>query len=334
MPELRKDPITGRWVIFSTDRASRPQAMGEGKAPESPKADDCPFCEGNEGKTPPEIYSVREWGSATNGPKWRVRVVPNKYPALRIEGELEKRGEGIYDRMNGVGAHEVFIEGPRHLTTPAGLSPSLLLDAGAAHRERMRDLRKDRRLAYGLLFKNVGRTAGASLPHNHSQLIATPVVPVLVQHEMDGAKRFFDYRGRCLFCDMVQQEISDKERLVEAGDRFVAFVPYAARFPYETWILPRRHASHFEELEDEDLAAYAAILGSCLRRLEKALGNPPYNTMLHSGPWVGGALESYHWHLEVIPRVTTAAGFEWGSGFYINPVLPELAAVELRKVVP
>src|SRR5262249_35936977 len=201
----------------------------------------------------------------------------------------------------------------------AGLTPGLFLDSAAAHRERMRDLRKDRRFAYGLLFKNVGRSAGASLPHNHSQLIATPVIPVLVQHEVDGAKRFFDYRGRCLFCDMAEQEVSDKARLVEMSERFVAFVPYAARFPYEMWILPRRHQSHFEDSADEGLAAYSAILGSCLRRLERAVGNPPYNTMLHTGPWLGGALEHYHWHLEVIPRVTTAAGFEWGSGFYINP---------------
>jgi UDPglucose--hexose-1-phosphate uridylyltransferase len=331
LPELRKDPITGRWVIFSSERSARPQGAGEGRGPEPGGGGECPFCEGHEKSTPPEIYAVREFGTGANTPGWRVRVVPNKFPALRIEGDLEKHGEGIYDRMNGVGAHEVFVEGPRHLTTPGELSPSLQLDAGAAHRERMRDLRKDRRFAYGLLFKNVGRTAGASLLHNHSQLIATPVVPVLVQHEMDGAKRFFDYRGRCLFCDMVEQEISDKARLVEASERFVAFVPYAARFPYEMWILPRGHQSHFEAIDDEDLAAYATILASCLRRLEKTLDRPPYNTMLHTGPWIDGALDHYHWHLEVIPRVTTAAGFEWGSGFYINPVLPEFAAVELAK---
>jgi UDPglucose--hexose-1-phosphate uridylyltransferase len=329
LPELRRDPVTGRWVIFATDRARRPADFASGE--EEPPVTNCPFCAGRESQTPPEIHAAREWGSAPNGPGWRVRVVPNKFPALRIEGELDKHGEGLYDRMNGVGAHEVIIEGAEHASTMTAIPADVFRDAARAYRERLLDLKKDRRLAYGLIFKNVGRRAGASIAHNHSQLIATPVVPIRVKQEMGGAKQFFDYRGRCIYCDILRQERSAKSRVVLDAGSFVAIVPYAARFAFETWVVPARHSSHFEDTTDAELDAFSDTILTVLGRLERLLGTPPYNFVIHTSPLHDGPLEHYHWHLEIMPRVAQTAGFEWGSGFYINPVLPEEAAKYLAN---
>lgn len=324
MSEIRRDPITGRWVIFAVERSRRPAdfAIEEREAPVA----NCPFCEGNENQTPPEILADRPHGGAANGPGWRLRVVPNRYPALRVEGDLNKEGEGLYDRMAGVGAHEVFIEGGRHASSVTTIPHDVYRSSIFAYRDRLRDLKKDRRLAYALIFKNVGVMAGASLAHNHSQLIATPVVPITVKQEMDGAHKFFEYRGRCIYCDILRQEKITNSRIVLETKEFVAIAPYAARFPFETWVIPTRHISHFEDSTDAEMDALCDAMLSVLNRLERALGTPPYNYVIHTSPFVDETLEHYHWHIEIIPRVAMAAGFEWGSGFYINPVLPEEAA--------
>jgi len=324
VPELRRDPVTGRWVIFSTERSRRPADFATEK--EEPLVASCPFCAGHEAQTPPEIYAVREPASAPNGPGWRVRVVPNKFPALRIEGDLDKQGEGLYDKMNGVGAHEVFVEGGEHATTITAIPGSIFRETVHAYRARLADLKNDRRLAYGLVFKNVGRRAGASIAHNHSQLIATPVVPITVRQEIAGARQFFEYRGRCIYCDILRQERASRARIVLETDAFAAVVPYAARFPFETWVVPTRHVSHFEDASAAELDAFAETVLVVLGRLERSLGSPPYNLAIHTAPFVDAPLDHYHWHLEIMPRVTETAGFEWGSGFYINPVLPEDAA--------
>jgi UDPglucose--hexose-1-phosphate uridylyltransferase len=266
-------------------------------------------------------------------------VVPNKFPALEIEGELNKRGEGIYDMMRGVGAHEVIIETPKHLLSLSALSNENVEEVLWTYRDRLVDLKKDKRFVYGMIFKNVGIAAGASLEHTHSQLIVTPVVPKYVIDEMAGAREFYDYRGRCIFCDMVEQEIAADKRVVLEGENFVAFEPFASRFPFETWLLPKRHASHFENLQKLGIAELAADLKSILGKLEKALDYPPYNYIIHTAPFNVGDLEHFHWHIEVIPRLTRIAGFEWGTGFYINPVPPEnateyLRTVELSEVTP
>lgn len=311
-------------MIFATERARRPGDFASEEL--DPPTANCPFCAGHESQTPPEIYASRPWGSKANGDGWRVRVVPNKYPALRIEGELEKWGDGPYDRMLGVGAHEVFIEGGEHASTVTGIPADTFREVVRAYRERLLDLKKDRRLVHALIFKNVGRRAGASLSHNHSQLIATPVVPIVVEQEIAGAKQFFDYRGRCIFCDVLRHERGAKSRIVLDRGGFVAIAPYASRFPFETWVLPSSHFSHFETLTDPQVDAFADVVLTVLGQLERALGNVPYNYVLHSAPFANGPLEHYHWHLEIMPRVTMTAGFEWGSGFYINPVSPEDAA--------
>jgi len=330
MPELRKDPVIGRWVIVAEERALRPHDFVVAQD-EKTGAGFCPFCAGNEAKTPAEVFAFRDTGGESNGPGWKVRVVPNKFPVLRIEGDLGKRAKGMYDRMRGIGAHEVFIETPDHETTISGLPDEHVTLILSAFRERLLDLRRDSRLAYGMLFKNVGLSAGASLEHTHSQLIVTPVIPTRVCEELAGSKKFYEYRDRCVFCDILDQEFSVEERIVLVTDRFVAIAPYASRFPFETWIVPREHASHFETMTWEAMEDLAFILKRTLFRIEEALDHPPYNFMIHTGPMQSGPLDHYHWHIEIIPRVTKTAGFEWGTGFYINPVPPEAAAEFLRK---
>jgi UDPglucose--hexose-1-phosphate uridylyltransferase len=329
MPELRKDPIIGRWVIVATKRARRPHDLQVPKG--KSKGGFCPFCEGNEKKTPPEVYAVRNHGTGPDEPGWRVRVVPNKFPVLQIEGEVEKRAEGMYDRMHGLGAHEVFIETPEHLTSMTPLPDDHVTDILSAYQARLIDLQRDGRMRYGMLFKNVGLEGGASLEHTHSQLIVTPVVPARVDEEINGARRFYEYRDRCVYCDILDQELSGDDRIVMTTDHFVAIAPYASRFPFETWILPRRHESHFERSSRHEIEDLAFILKRVLKRIEGALDCPPLNYMIHTAPFNVDPLDHYHWHIEIIPRVTRTAGFEWGTGFYINPVPPEAAAEYLRN---
>jgi UDPglucose--hexose-1-phosphate uridylyltransferase len=329
MPELRKDPIVGRWVIIATDRAKRPVPP---KDEPYPPIEACPFCEGNERHTPHEILAYRTRGTRPDEPGWRVRVVPNKYPALQIEGDLNKRGDGIYDRMNGVGAHEVILECPFHESSLTNLTEENIREILWVYRDRLVDLKKDPRLVYGMLFKNVGAAAGASLEHSHSQLIVTPIVPVNVWEEMTGALEFFNYRGRCIFCDMVYQESSTEKRVVMETAHFLAFCPYAARFPFETWLVPKHHNSHFENIQKIEVDELATVLKTVLMKLEVALDRPAYNYIIHTSPFDTQMLPHYHWHVEVIPRLTRVAGFEWGTGFYINPVPPEQAAAFLRDV--
>jgi UDPglucose--hexose-1-phosphate uridylyltransferase len=328
VPELRKDPVVGRWVIIATERARRPSDFVT--EPVRPRATTCAFCEGQEAQTPPEILAGRPRDGQPNRPGWTYRVVPNKFPALRIEGELEPVGEGLFDRMNGVGAHEVVIETPAHGASLADLSVDAVADVLFAFRERMLDLKKDPRFAYVLVFKNHGEAAGASLEHPHSQLIATPIIPIMVSEELAGSAQYYDMKERCVWCDMVRQERRGRGRLVVESHDFAALAPFAPRFPFETWILPVPHRAAFEESTEEELRGAAGILGEVLRRMNRVLGDPPFNFMLHTAPFREAQLESFHWHLEVIPKLTRVAGFEWGSGFFINPVPPEDAADALR----
>jgi len=333
MPQLRKDPVLGRWVIISTERAKRPKDFKV--APEekqiSPK--ECPFCPGNESATPPEIYAYRDNNSKPNEPGWTLRVIPNKFPALRVEGDINRRGEGIYDRMNGIGAHEVIIETPDHSVDLADLEIHAFENVVYAYQQRIIDLEKDKRLRYVMIFKNFGAAAGASLEHSHSQLIATPVIPKRVMEEMDGAKRYYEYRERCIFCDIVVQETKSRKRLISENNSFILICPFAPRFPFETWIMPRTHVSNFEDSTKQQLRDLAAILKDCLLRLKKALTTPPYNYVIHTTPVTIKSIEFYHYHLEIIPVLTHVAGFEWGTGFYINPTGPEESASYLKNII-
>ncbi len=330
MPELRKDPIVGRWVIIATERAKRPVAPKH--EPMASAGSLCPFCEGHEVHTPHEILAYRERGTRPDERGWRVRVVPNKFPALQIEGTLDKRGEGIYDKMNGIGAHEVILECPFHEVSMANLSEENIREILWVYRDRLVDLKKDPRLVYGMIFKNVGAAAGASLEHSHSQLIVTPIVPINVWEEMTGSLEFFNYRGRCIYCDMIHQELSTEKRIVLDTPNFVCFCPYASRFPFETWIVPKNHNSHYENIQKNEVDELGTVLKTVLLKVESALDRPAYNFIIHTSPFDTQLLPHYHWHMEIIPRLTRVAGFEWGTGFYINSVPPEQSAQFLREI--
>jgi UDPglucose--hexose-1-phosphate uridylyltransferase len=328
MPELRRDPVVGRWVIIATERSRRPSDFTA--APRPRKGGPCAFCGGQERQTPEEVWALRPGRGEPNGPGWQLRVVPNKFPALRIEGELEPTGEGLYDRMNGVGAHEVVIESPDHDAVIERLPVPHLAEVFRAYRDRIVDLAKDPRLEYVMVFKNHGDLAGASLEHTHSQLIATPVVPLMVEEELTGALQYLRIRKRCIWCDIIRQERQEGGRLIADEGGFVALAPFAPRFPFETWVLPAVHRSRYEETPLADFTALAAVVGRVLQRMTGFLEDPPYNFMLHSGPLRSPSLDHFHWHLEIIPKLTRVAGFEWGTGFFINPTPPEEAAKYLR----
>jgi len=329
MADLRKDPVTGRWVIISTERQKRPSDFQIDTIVVKPD-ELCPFCEGHEDKTPPEILAYRN-GSPPNTRGWDVRVVPNKFPALRVEGTLDREGEGLFDRMNGIGAHEVIIETPDHTSTMATMSEGAIEKVFWAWRDRVLDLKQDFRLRYIVVFKNHGAPAGASLEHSHSQLIALPIVPREMSEELDGARRHFQQKERCVFCDIIRQELRDRLRVISESADFVAIAPYAPRFPFETWLLPKRHASKFEDASRGEYAGLARMVKDILQRMNQTLLAPPYNLIVHSSPLQENAGEYYHWHLEIMPKLTRVAGFEWGTGFYINPTGPEESAEVLRK---
>ncbi|MSP72481.1 MAG: galactose-1-phosphate uridylyltransferase [Myxococcales bacterium] len=325
MPELRRDLITHRWVIIATERALRPKDFkNENLRP--PKGRTCPFCPGHESLTPPEILRY----PALPQP-WQVRVVPNKFPALRIEGDLEKRPEGIFDRMNGIGAHEVIIECPDHDFALHALTPPQMLAALKVYRTRLADLRGDPRFRYGVLFRNHGEQAGASIAHGHAQLIALPVVPAHAQELLEGAERYWRFHDRNVFEDILRQEIDDGRRLVFDNAHFALVTPYASRFPFEMWIIPKAHGTRFEDVSNEHLAALGEVLTSALSRLHRGLGDPPYNFILHNSPYGQPDVPWYRWHIVIMPTLTKVAGFEWGTGFYINPTSPEESAEFLRS---
>jgi UDPglucose--hexose-1-phosphate uridylyltransferase len=325
MPELRKDPVIGRWVIIADERGQRPGAFVH--APVLPSdASSCPFCEGHEDETPGELLAFRDDKSKADEAGWWVRVVPNKFPAVQTDGQLHRVGQGMFDMMSGIGAHEVVIETPRHDMDMADMSVKQIEEVFWSFRERMIALHSDLRYRYVLIFKNHGAQAGATLFHSHSQIIALPIVPKRVIEEMTGAENYFQYKERCVFCDITHQEDRDQERMLDSNDLFSAFLPYASRFPFETWILPRQHSSFFGDIQMSEVNSLAKLLKRVLVRFKRSLDSPPYNFVIHTAPLTDTDLPHYHWHIELIPRLSTQAGFEWGTGFYINTISPEEAA--------
>jgi len=331
MAELRRDPVVGRWVIVNIEDSQTPESFEkEDHAPHQEAT--CQFCYGREHQTPPEIEVVRPSHSAPNSAGWTVRVIANKFPALRIEGEIDRRGIGIFDTSNGIGAHEVLIETPIHNKSLSELSNQEMLEVVRKYRSRSLGLAQDKRFRYVLIFKNFGDSAGASIEHHHSQIIALPMVPKYVLEELEGAQYYYGYRGRCIFCDTITQEYKDKERIVTENKDFIVFCPYAPRYAFESWIIPKRHSAHFTDMSDEEQYNLACILKEILSRLKLCLADPSYNFYLHTAPVQYGKQESYHWHIEVIPKLTRVAGFEWGTGFYVVPTAPHMAAKHLREI--
>lgn len=339
MSQLRWDPLKLHWVIMADEQSRKPRDFFTEWRTVTTTL--CPFCYGQEGRTPAEVYALRPDGSPPNQPGWRVRVIPNKYPLLRIEGELAPRGVGLYDVLNGIGAHEVIIETPDHQRHPADFRAMELADVFRAFRARIMDLRRDGRFRYIMPFKNHGLEAGATIPHAHSQLLALPVIPPRMRQTLHACREFFHHKERCLLCDLLEQELADGRRIIHADRDFVALAPFASRHPFEVLIAPRRHGHDFCQATDAVLLALGEVLREVLRRQRSVLRDPPFNLVLHTSPtavprpgrpdlWHSLA-QDFHWHLELVPCLARPAGFEWSSDFFINPTPPEDAARFLRE---
>lgn len=319
MPELRHDPLSGRWVIIAENRAARPDQFA---ATNAAGIYVCPFCPGHEDLTPAAtaVYPSRPADSP-----WKVRVIPNKYPAVELNASGD-RGEAA------VGVHEVIIESPAHVVSLSDISDDEASLTFMAYRDRLRTLRQDLRLAYGLVFKNVGADGGASLEHTHSQLIATSTIPTDIQFELAKAGEHRMLHGSCAFCDLIDGELGGARHVFET-DSFVVFCAFGSRFPYEMWVLPKEHCESFEKTSDSGLAELAELMRMLIRGLETMLDSPAYNYWIRSAPFRLSSHDDYHWRLELTPRMTRLAGFELGTGCFINPVSPEQAAAQLRSAI-
>lgn len=328
MPELRLNLITREWVIIATERAKRPDEFRQRRdkkyLPEHDK--NCPFCPGNEDKTPGEIMKVSSDGS------WKIRVTPNKFSALSFEGERKRINEGLKHLVSGVGRHEVMIESNLH-NTPTALMPAEdVADILRVYKNRFLDIYNDPRIEHVIIFKNNGEKAGTSIEHAHSQIVGTPVTPMQVRDRIDETTRYFDNTGECLMCATVRSELSEGRRIILDTNHFVTFIPYAALSPFHTWIFPKKHNASFEDISDEEIADLAYNLKTVLSKIYHGLDNPDYNYVIRSESPKESGSEYFHWYLSIVPRVIQAAGFELGSGMYINTSLPEEIAEFLRKV--
>jgi len=336
MSEIRQDQATKRWVIMATERAKRPhdligqQATAEKQPEHSPK---CPFCPGNESMTPPEVFACRD-GGMPDSPGWQVRVVPNRFAALSPEEEVAVRDPYWFTNVTGVGAHEVIIESPLHNASPATMDPELVTRVLVAAGERFNRLQQDRRLNYIAFFRNNGLAAGSSLGHPHTQIIATPITPTNIRLEIEEARRHYDDRMHCVYCETVEKEREAGARVVLETDAFFVFEPFASRWPFETWVIPKKHAPVLLPGGADQVRPLGRALQKTLRALYDALGDPAYNLVLHEAPLRDSCEDYWHWHIEILPRLSTAAGFELGTGIWINTMLPEDAAAYLRDFVP
>lgn len=334
--ELRRDIISGCWIITNTKekeeffQSLEPGARIEGKP--------CPFCPGNEKETPKEIYALRKPGTLPGQPGWSIRVFPSKEKVLEIEKELERRGAGIYDAMNNVGAHELIIESPEHIKNLSDLPNEQIKNALIVYQKRIIDLKGDKRFRYAIVFKNQRPSSPFRLGHTHSQLVALPLTPQSVKDELENAKSYYIDKERCVFCDVVREELGARLRIVEENQSFISYVPFAPRLPFETWILPKKHNADFTQEDESTLFDFAAIMKVTLGKICKLLDDPPLNYMIHSIPYMRPRAgywktihKDYHWHLEILPHIVKVEGFSWSSGFYIEPLSSEITAELLRE---
>jgi UDPglucose--hexose-1-phosphate uridylyltransferase len=327
-PQLRKDPIVDRCVLIAPERAGRPSDLEP--PPRMAHHKTCRFCEGHEDETTPEVLAVRGAGSRPDGPGWRLRVVANRYPAVRGDAHGETVDRGQFVAQPGVGAHEVVVECPQHEPSLAALPPEQVRLVFAAYRDRLKALRKDQRIAYAQVFKNHGVAAGASVEHTHSQILALSQVPHGLRDEFDAADAYHRAHGRCAFCDLLLRECEAGVRMVAETEHVAAFTAFAGRFPYETWLLPKRHAGHHDGLTDVELTEVADTVRTILGSLGGLKEDAAYNYVLHTLPLRAAESLAYHWHIEILPRLTGVAGFEFATGCFLNPVPPEEAAARLR----
>jgi UDPglucose--hexose-1-phosphate uridylyltransferase len=331
LPQLRQDLITGRWVAVATERARRPDSFTQAAKESVAAKDVCPFCPGHESMTPPEVLAYRAPGLPANGEGWWVRVVPNLYAAFRPEPDGQDHREGRFWQRDAIGACEVLISSPDHRTPTPLLPRRQVEEIVQSYVDRYRHHARNGALEHALILYNHGRPAGASLEHPHSQLYAIGVPPPSLDDELEGARGFREENGACVFCRTLDDERRAATRIVFENEAFVVFAPYAARTPFETWIMPRRHAASFGDLDlSREKPAFAEALQLTLKALYEGLNDPPFNYFIHSAPFKADAAHAYHWHLELIPKLSTAAGFELGTGVWINVVKPEESAAFLR----
>jgi len=334
MSELRQDPATKQWVIFARERAKRPHDFISLKTipPLPPYKAECPFCAGNENMTPPEIMAYRQGGPA-NSPGWWTRVIPNRFPALNPQGSLSREEEGgLFRKMDGVGQHEVIIETPQHNLCIALMDDRQIEEILLAYRERYLALREDPRYKLIIIFKNHGLAAGTSIEHPHSQLVAMPIVPLTIRFRFEKAANHFDDNGTCVYCDMLREGLQASPRVVMETNRFVVFHPFASRAPFETWIIPKEHQASFGTISMEDAKEFARVLKTTLLKMYKGLNNPDFNYIIQTAPIKDEHEDYFHWHLQILPRLATPAGFELGTGMFINTALPEETAAFMRNV--
>ncbi|MDP3024629.1 MAG: galactose-1-phosphate uridylyltransferase [candidate division Zixibacteria bacterium] len=332
MPEIRQNRATKEWVIIATERAKRPddfQAREE-KIPVPAFDPDCPFCPGNESRTPGEIVSFRQAGTQKDKPGWWVRIIPNKFAAVSPGVELMRETEGFFLKMGGYGRHEVIIESPQHNLSLGNMRLKQVEEVCLVYRERYIELSAEKDIKIVIIFRNHGKAAGTSLVHPHSQLIAMPLVPTHIRHLLEEATRYYDDHGSCVFCDMIKEELEFKKRVILETESFVAFSPFASQVPFGIWIVPKEHNAGFGNITTDEAKKLAFILREVLSRLHTKLSDPDYNLVLHTAPIRDSNEDFYHWYIQILPRLTTPAGFELGSGVYINTSLPEETAEFLK----
>jgi len=332
LPQLRQDLITGRWVAVATERARRPDSFTQAAKENVAARDVCPFCPGHESMTPPEVLAYRAPGTAPNSEGWWIRVVPNLYAAFRLEPDGQEHREDRFWQRDALGACEVLISSPDH-RAPTPLLPRLQVEEIVqSYVDRYRHHNENPALEHVLILYNHGRPAGASLEHPHSQLYAIGLEPPSFLEELEGARRFGQSNHECVFCRTLEDERRAGARVVYENEAFVVFAPYAARTPFETWIMPRRHTASFGDLDlKREKPAFAEAIQLTLKAVYDGLNDPPFNYFIHSAPLRTSAAQPYHWHLELIPKLSTAAGFELGTGMWINVVKPEDSAAFLRE---
>ena len=329
MPEIRQNIATKDWVIIATERARRPEDFvqkDERRRDLPAHSPTCPFCLGNEHMTPPEVFRIPAPGGG-----WRVRVAPNKFAAL-VPGDFEALAvqDGLKHFVPGVGVHEVIVENPAHNVTIPFLPDDHVRDLLLTYRTRYRQIEDSTKLEQVVIFKNHGPAAGTSLEHPHSQLIATPIVPPNIRHRVEEAMRYYDEHRECVYCRMLREELADGSRIVQETPHHVAFIPYAAMSPFHIWVLPRHHTAAFRDISDGEMADLAGMLKGVLGKLHVGLDDPDFNLAIRSAPGESKHLRYFHWYISIVPRVTKMAGFEIGSGMFINTALPERSAEFLR----
>jgi UDPglucose--hexose-1-phosphate uridylyltransferase len=329
MPEFRQNMLTNEWVIIATERAKRPEDFKKkesGKPPLPEFNGSCPFCPGNEDQTPPATHVLNRNGN------WAVRVVPNKFAALQGDIPFQPKRVGRFLKAFGYGIAEVIIETPRHNLTLTKMDNASVEDVIKVYRLRYLSVAKEKQICLINIFRNYGVRAGTSLEHPHTQLIATPIIPPHVRNPVERAVRYNDTHGRCIYCDMLAEEIRRQERLIAETDYFVAYAPYASRTPFEVRIMPKKHQASFADIGSKEISDFAAFLKNILIRIHIGLNDPDYNFIIRSAPVGDENARYFHWYMLIIPRLTTQAGFEIGTGIYINITYPEHCAEFLKSI--